>query len=271
MMNETRSNAVEISVKLYRWLLHLYPEKHREEYGWLMVQVFQDKARDVCQRSGVTGIFVYWLKTLLDLIVSVVRERQERDLTMSDENLAGSHPYWLMTAGALLAVASISQLQPDDHWSFYGVYALSLIGLPVGIVTMVAGLYGMRAWFDNQAGLLGQLGIRVSILGGGIAPILMFMLPLGELIWVIMMLGFVMLFSGIAVMGLDLLLGRTMPRWIGLLMILIGVGPFIAVPVEAGYYGPRYVSFGGILIVGIGWLLIGNYLRQRAKTRLTVS
>jgi len=263
-MHRQPSKFVEVLAGVYRSLLWLYPAQHREEYGWLLVQLFRDKAYDTYSRSGYAGIIIYWIKTLLDLSISVMRERNERELMLSDGALIGFHPYLLLASGILLVAASISQLQPDDHWQFYGIYALSMIGLPAAIVTLVAGLYGLRVWFCPQAGLVGQLGIGMAILGGGAAPFLMFTLPFGELIWGIMMLGFVMLFCGIALMGFDMLMNEYLPVWISVLMIVSGIVPFVTVPVEPGHFGPRYVSFAGILFVGFCWLLIGNYLRQRA-------
>jgi len=258
------SPLVENSVQVYRALLWLYPVEYRKEYGWLTVQVFRDKAYDTYSRCGFAGIVIYWIKALLDLSISAVRERNERELMLSDEALIGFHPYLLLASGILLVAASISQLQPDDHWQFYGIYALSMIGLPAAIVTLVAGLYGLSVWFCPQAGLVGQMGIWMSILGGGAAPVLMLVLPFDDLRWGILMLGFVMLFGGIAVMGLDMLLNKCFPAWIAVLMIVSGIAPFVTVPVEPGHFGPRYLSFGGILFVGFCWLLIGNHLRQRA-------
>jgi hypothetical protein len=263
-MNRQPSKFVDLLTGVYRRLLWLYPAQYREEYGWLQVQLFRDKAYDTYSRCGIAGVALYWIKALADLSVSVMRERNDRELMPSDEALVGFHPYLLLASGILLVAASISQLQPDDHWQFYGIYAVSMIGFPIAIVTLVAGLYGLRAWFCRQAGLLGQLGIGMSIFGGGAAPFFMFMLPIGELIWGIMILGFVMLFCGIALIGFDMLMNDYLPVWIGVLMIVSGITPLIAVPVEPEHYGPRYVSFAGILIVGICWILIGNFLRHRA-------
>jgi hypothetical protein len=265
---ENQSSVVERSVKIYRALLWLYPSEYREEYGWLMTQLFRDKATSAYLHDGFLGLVMCGLNTLLDLIVSVVRERQERDLTISDEPLKTFHPYLLMAGGVLLAMASISQLQPDDHYSFYGIYALSMIGLPVAIVTLIAGLYGMRTWFCKRAGVLGQLGISASVLGGTIAPILMFMLPFGEVIWGAMMLGFALLFGGVVLMGIDVLTRSTMPGWVGLLMIVTGATPFITLSLETVNVGPRYVDFAGILIAGICWVLIGAYLRRLANVNV---
>lgn len=119
-MCTTQSEVVEFSVRVYQALLWLYPAEHRDEYGWLMVQLFRDKAYDAIRRAGAVGVLGYWLVALLDLIYSIVEERREEGIAMSSSNIHNLNPYLLMAAGALFAVAGSSQLQPDDQYSFYG-------------------------------------------------------------------------------------------------------------------------------------------------------
>lgn len=268
-MKSSHSFTVEISVQLYRALLWLYPAHHREEYGWLMAQSFRDRACDAIRRDGVVGILSCWLGTLFDLVVSAIQERREKRLIVSREPIASHHPVLLMLGGALFAAAAFSQLQPDDHYTFYGPYAVSMIGLPAGVMALASGLYGLRHWFKQAFGWIGQLGIQASIWGGGLGAACFLVLPLGEIIWRVMMLGMLLLFGGFILLGLDALRNRVLPRRAALPMLLSGITPFVLLPLDPVEVGPRYVSFAATLIVGGCWLLVGNYLRQTTKSILT--
>lgn len=265
-MHPLQSEVVEFSVRIYRMFLWLYPTEHRDDYGWLMVQLFRDRAYDAMRRGGAAGILIYWLASLLDLIRSVVEERREERITMSSSNIVNMHPYLFMAAGALFASAGYSQLQPDDKYSFYGLYAVSMVGLPVAIVMLAAGLYGLK----NSAafGRLGRLGLNLGIGGAGLAPFFLFLLPLSEVIWGMMMLCFAALFVSLILLGVDVLRQRNFAGWISLPLLISGIIPFVVFPLDPVDIGPRYVSFVGIVIVGLCWIIFGNYLRQTMHTQL---
>lgn len=56
-------------VRVYRWLLKLYPARFREEYGGPLEREFADEYREAGARRGRL-----WLRTLADLAVSVPRQ-----------------------------------------------------------------------------------------------------------------------------------------------------------------------------------------------------
>lgn len=62
-------------VFVYRLLLVAYPKEYRRAYGAHMAQLFGDQAREVRQNEGAVGLVKLGLRTLLDLAVSVLRER----------------------------------------------------------------------------------------------------------------------------------------------------------------------------------------------------
>lgn len=49
-----------VSVRIYRWLLWIYPPSFRWEYGGLMVQLFHDMGRDAIQKRGILGLVSLW-------------------------------------------------------------------------------------------------------------------------------------------------------------------------------------------------------------------
>jgi hypothetical protein len=65
---------VKTSRRVYDRLLLLYPREFREEYRTSMGQVFADQCRTAVRDKGTPGIASLWLRTLIDLSVSVVRE-----------------------------------------------------------------------------------------------------------------------------------------------------------------------------------------------------
>lgn len=64
----------EVSTRLYRLLLRLYPANFQRAYGDLMAQAFRDRLRDA-QRDGVIAAGLYWLHALFDVMVNALGER----------------------------------------------------------------------------------------------------------------------------------------------------------------------------------------------------
>src|SRR5580765_1772378 len=57
-------------MRLYRWLLRLYPASFRDEYGRDMIRIFARRRRDA---DGALAIIGLWLATVLDTIVNAMR------------------------------------------------------------------------------------------------------------------------------------------------------------------------------------------------------
>ena len=70
--------TVNISTRFYSWLLFAYPAEFRLEFREQMLQVFRDSYR-VEARNGSLPSF--WLRTLLDLVLSAVKERADSSRT----------------------------------------------------------------------------------------------------------------------------------------------------------------------------------------------
>ena len=56
------------SLRLYRWLLRLYPDEFRKSYAGPMERVFRD---ELAESSGVWAAFAFWIRLLADLAVSI--------------------------------------------------------------------------------------------------------------------------------------------------------------------------------------------------------
>ena len=66
--------AIDLSARVYRRLLKLYPSTHLAEYGEEMARCFTDLCRDGAKRRGAAGLAAAWGFVLRDLIGSLVRE-----------------------------------------------------------------------------------------------------------------------------------------------------------------------------------------------------
>ena len=66
---------MNISCKLYGFMLLAYPPEFRRRFGSEMLQVFRDSYRTETNRRSLPG---FWLWTLFDLVVTAAKERAYR-------------------------------------------------------------------------------------------------------------------------------------------------------------------------------------------------
>ena len=66
---------LNISAKLYGWLLFAYPPDFRNEFGGEMRQVFRDCYRAEARRGSLPS---FWLRTLFDLVITAAKERTDK-------------------------------------------------------------------------------------------------------------------------------------------------------------------------------------------------
>ncbi len=71
----TPNQTVDSSRRFYTRLLGLYPREFRGEFGPSMLQVFTDQCRSTLQENGTSGMVFLWVRTLVDLAASVLREQ----------------------------------------------------------------------------------------------------------------------------------------------------------------------------------------------------
>ena len=98
--------------RVYRALIHLYPADFRRYCGQDLVQHFDDLISD-------RGVRAAWVRTGLDLIVTIPRYQLERIMTQTQSNTA------LHATVALLTLGGVATLMMDNR---------------IGIVLLVAGL-----------------------------------------------------------------------------------------------------------------------------------
>ena len=81
MSSENRNRILSLSERLYKALLIAYPEDFRNAYGAKMVQAFGDLCRQKLARDGLAGLFVVWIRAILDLGLNASAERFKTILT----------------------------------------------------------------------------------------------------------------------------------------------------------------------------------------------
>ena len=68
---------MNLSWRIYKWLLIAYPSEYRREYGGEMARVFRDGYRYEARRNRHLALVNYWCRTIVDLVVTAVKERGE--------------------------------------------------------------------------------------------------------------------------------------------------------------------------------------------------
>jgi hypothetical protein len=67
--------ALTLSERCYRSMLSLYPLEFRIRFRNEMAQVFRDSCRNEIESGRMAALFWLWMRALVDLLVSVSRER----------------------------------------------------------------------------------------------------------------------------------------------------------------------------------------------------
>ncbi len=120
---EAQGQATSFSERLYRSLLVAYPEEFRRQYSEQLVQAFGDLRREELEQRGRIGLLVLWLRTLSDLLMSVLLERSVFPVSsLSLVRLGGSAlvlggvvqlvSWWLFFAGVRFVGWS-----PGEFWA----------------------------------------------------------------------------------------------------------------------------------------------------------
>ena len=127
MSKDFHNQTLAVWRKIYDWLLLAYPKSHREKYGSLMMQLFQDQCRDAWNESQRRGVVRLWLRVLPDLIKTSFIERLAaltQRKSMTDKMAPLMQPravFWKVFAVVFLLVlcysVAVSFLLPEKYTS----------------------------------------------------------------------------------------------------------------------------------------------------------
>ncbi len=258
MMNKTQTpRLLVISEQVYAVLLVLYPAAYRREYGQHMLQMFRDICRDSYRMNGAWGVFELWLSALLDLFITVIEQHRQEGIRMPMYILSRFSGLILMVAGVLAGLVGISQLQPGSHYSFHGIYKVSIDMILPAYVLLGLGLVGFSLRYKRQLNRTSQALLLIALLGAlstGIARLDN---------WSIFIIGWFVHFLFIGLLGF-LLRRQNILAPYNIVMTLLGAAPFammlsalIISTRTGGADGPQWGAFAVMLGIGIGWLIVG--------------
>ena len=278
------SNSLSVSVRIYRAMLVAYPKKFREHYETQMLQVFRDSFREAYRHHAVFGVIDLWLHTFVDLVFTALMERiLERSQYMFSPKVV----LWGGIAGAFGGL----------FWLMSGL-APSSGGLGLALALGLGGLVSLYAQQSGQGGKLGLAGFALGIIGT--------VLALATLWWfdrtlpstiktepalfappiLILLLAFVILGVGLAMLGVAGLLAKTLHRWrglslgVGLLSVLNGMTTWLVyyVPMSEGRdpwatWPPQgYVlTVTTLVLLGLGWIALGAMLATEGDSQIPVA
>jgi hypothetical protein len=240
-------------------LLIAYPKDFQGEYGSIMLQVFRDCCLRAFYTRKLSGIVSLWSLTLIDYIKSVLEEYSQKGMNMSALRfirLSGL-AFILGSGGLLISMSAVMMTSghglASNPFNFYSrpvdqlLAMLPYIFFPSAMLLLIIGLIGMYLSYGQRVGLLGRIGMSVSIVGCGLSLVLCSIpggwdgLTIyitgnqigGDLLWDVAALGSFFVFAGIFIFGIDDVNHHLFPRW-NFIPILAGV--MYPVRIILGYF-----------------------------------
>ncbi len=262
-----------LSARVYQALLVAYPVEFRREYGRHMLQVFRDVGRDAYRQGGTGGLLVWWAAALFDLLHTAFAERRKVTFTMSTFKLSHWSGWLCIFAGLFFAASSLSQLQPGSHYSFFGVYQLSIYALVPGMALIALGLIGMFLRYRATLVLFGRIFLTTAILGAAIGSLGWLVTLGGGDAYLVFMAGWLLHLIGASVFA-----GFAMTTQLfGKLSWVMLPGSALPLTLAVLSFGsqqePNGVVWGSflmLLLIGLGWMLTGVALNKQTQPSTAV-
>ena len=238
---------------------------------------FRDACRAAYHRDGAGGLLALWLPTLLDLLKSALEERaRQGEITMSKERLIALAGPLTILVGSMWVVVSLSDLVlriglggDEKFWDLF----VAFLSIPffLSFVPLLFALIGTRLRYHPSAGVLGKLGLALSVVGcAGVIISVLANILLGRVLpegdppsWVnyAAVVCFLSIRIGYILFGVDALRYKLLPRW-NLLPLLVGSTVVLSFGFE--WFGvpallpSQWVTpFQHFALTGVYWVLLG--------------
>lgn len=257
---------IALSVALYRALLILYPADYRREYGVQMVQLFRDVGREKYSSGGILAMALWWCKTLLDLTLTVLEQRKGW-FVMSKSTSMQLAGMFLIVGGVFCMGAAYSQLQPGDHYSYNGLYQVSLWLLAPAYLLFGLGCIALSQRYASGVGAAGKwllviCGATALFIGGGVAVSTLF-----ENWWNIWFAATLIHVIALTLFGVLHVFKPALPVFRGLPLMMAGGWMFImsGIPNLLPQTYENLLGFVIMLGMGLGWLAIGIAVNRQGR------
>ncbi len=158
-------HPVRLSTVCYRALLMAYPHAHRQAYGTLMQQLFNDLCRDAYQQNGLWSLIRFWVWTLFDFILSVgtaYREAMEAIMAIKRTFTPMPWRYILLVVlpGVLFGISRF-------YYPFYLPFQISFILITLLTLATLITQKQIPGWGLLMTGLMLSWCLIVVIVVGG--------------------------------------------------------------------------------------------------------
>lgn len=262
-----------LSVSVYRCLLILYPAEFRRDYGALMLQIFRDMSREHYHYRGAAGLVYWWCRTLLDLALTVIEQHRKVRFMMSKSTFVQLTGILLVMGGALSGIAAFSQLQPDDHYSYYGIYQLLLLLLAPGWLLSGLGCFGLALRYDQALGMPGRWTLYLTGIGLLVMAIGVVGTSIQDSLWNIWMAGGILHTIGLTAFGLLHVRKPTLPVFRALPLQIAGGWLVIWLGILRTDSQTTNNTLSFLLFVGMGlaWLAIGLAVNRQQREAVLVT
>jgi hypothetical protein len=258
---------IALSGHVYGALLNLYPVVYRREYGWLMRQVFRDVSRDRYYSHGLVVIALWWCRTLFDLTLTVLEERRKAEFVFSKSTIAQLTGILLVLGGAFGALAAFSQLQPDDHYTYYGVYQLLIWLLAPSYLLIGLGCIGLALRYDEALGSLRRWTLYLTAVGSWVMAVGIVATSMNDDWWELWLAGGVMHLAGLAAFGLLHLQKPTLPIFRALPLMIAGgwLAMMLGILRTTSQTSNNALAFLIVVGTGLAWLAIGQAVNRQQR------
>lgn len=273
-MHETPDapHMLTLSTRLYQALIFIYPSEFRRDFGDPMLQVFRDSSQRALRDSGASGLVSLWGRTMLDTVQTALEEHAQRGLDMSKSKYVKLSGWALMLAAVVMVVGSIiggGETNFDDPLGgFDGFYEYSqLVLIPASLFLYTVGMIGLRIRYGGRSGWLGNTGLGIASISGGLS--FLSSIPLFALIgdtwigpwWNLTVYSILGMMVGLALFGLAALRTHPLPRWNALPILTSIWWPLLFLVGETiKLTGRNPDSIDGYFVIAMLFMFFGSFV-----------
>lgn len=131
------TRLLRLSRQLYAFLLRLYPQRYRDEFGEEMTYVFSESLQDAYAENGQAGVLDVWVRTGVDTGKSVAvefLEGQKGDRAMNTQMSVGTILRLSAIVGALLLIPLFGNTYVEGwNWSPFDFVFMGILLFGTGL------------------------------------------------------------------------------------------------------------------------------------------